>query len=187
MEQSPERKSNQQKQWRESGLRISDIHYLTLDKASFDLAPPCLTGGSTSSWQMSWDTSLGLGMTSCSKLPRPGATPQLSASTQVLFLTNNFNPILFSIQKMPTLGSHFNCHLFVTHLESIWADAPGMCFITSAFILDDFLLSQIEIISVFCGAFDFFVSSGFYENRSLYVVIWQVMDWRQTSVKVCIP
>ena len=79
------------------GWEISDIPYLTPDKASFDLAPPCLTGGSTSSWQMSWDASLGLGMTSRSKLPRPEATFQLSASTQVLFLMNNFNPILFSI------------------------------------------------------------------------------------------
>lgn len=65
---------------------------------------------------------------------------------------------------MSTLGSHFNCHLFVIHLGSVWADAPGMCFITPAFILDDFLLSQIEILSVFCGAFDFFVSSGLYES-----------------------
>jgi len=64
-EQSPERKSNLQKQWRASGLRISDIPYLTLDKASFDLAPPCLIGGSTSGWQMSWDVSLGLGITGC--------------------------------------------------------------------------------------------------------------------------
>ena len=65
---------------------------------------------------------------------------------------------------MSTLGSQFNCHLFVIHLGSVWADAPGMCFITPAFILDDFLLSQIEILSVFCGAFDFFVSSGLYES-----------------------
>lgn len=115
---------------------------------------------------------LGLGMTSCSKLPRPGATSQLSASTQVLFLTNNFNPILFRSRRCQLLG----LTLTVTSCNPPWVYL-GWCswnvFHNLSFYswwFPSCLRLKLSLCSVECLIS---LCSGFYENRSLYVVIWQ--------------
>lgn len=81
-----------------------------------------------------------------------GRLLKLSASTQVLFLTNNFNPILSFDLEDANLG----LTLTVTSCNPPWVYL-GWCswnvFHNLSFYSWWFpLLSQIEIISVFCGA-----------------------------------